>query len=352
MSLSRSPSLNKVNNIIESSNINIKDGYLKKNYTINHFINSGAFGYVLSVSNIKTLFEKSAVKIIPFYIDKSNPERILSVRISKKLKEVRLLSKFNHPNIIEYKNSWIELGNITKDILISNLGDIQSLSYYNSFRSISNDILESSMVNRQLININIEMELMDFSLRKLIINNNNNSLLNISIIINGIISGLKYLHNKNIIHGDLKPENILININNKIEIVNVKIADFGLVIQKNSIHNTSKIGTPIYSPPEFIYGIITDKYDIYSLGIILYEMLSFFKTNMERVISIHNFLKKTIMKTQIKKKKKNIKYLDFFYNYHLKYNKMELNLFFFLKSIINNDPYLRPTLNDINDFFN
>ena len=31
---------------------------------------------------------------------------------------------------------------------------------------------------------------------------------------------------------------------------------------------------------------------------------------------------------------------------------MELNLFFFLKSIINNDPYLRPTLNDINDFFN
>ena len=351
MSLSRSPSLNKVNNIIESSNINIKDGHLKKNYTINHFINSGAFGYVLSVNNIKTLYEKSAVKIIPFYIDKSNPERILSVRISKKLKEVRLLSKFNHPNIIEYKNSWIELGNITKDILISNLGDIRSLSYYNSFCSLSNDILESSIVNRQLININIEMELMDFSLRKLIINNNN-SLLNISIIINGIINGLKYLHNKNIIHGDLKPENILININNKIEIVNIKIADFGLVIQKNSIHKTCKIGTPIYSPPEVIYGIITDKYDIYSFGIILYEMLSFFKTNMERVISLNNFLKKTIIKTQIKKNKINIKYLDFFYNYHLQYNKMELNLFFFLKSIINNDPYLRPTLNDINDFLN
>ncbi|CAM0885207.1 unnamed protein product [Alopecurus aequalis] len=92
-------------------------------------------------------------------------------------------------------------------------------------------------------------------------------------IITGICDGLYYLHQRRILHLDLKPENILLDDN-----MIPKIADFGLsrcFDEKQSRAITSKlIGTLGYLAPEFYAGHITFKLDIYSLGIIITEMLT------------------------------------------------------------------------------
>ncbi|MBN2425525.1 MAG: serine/threonine protein kinase [Calditrichaceae bacterium] len=91
------------------------------------------------------------------------------------------------------------------------------------------------------------------------------------MIIRQIVSGLNTAHNHNIVHRDIKPENILIN-----EQLQVKIADFGLALFKDSDNQTkpsSIVGTPAYMSPEQIRGEkLTRATDLFSLGIIVYEL--------------------------------------------------------------------------------
>lgn len=88
-----------------------------------------------------------------------------------------------------------------------------------------------------------------------------------------ICSGLSAAHKKEIIHRDLKPQNIMIDDDG-----HVFITDFGLaksVREENVSHTGLVIGTPQYIPPELWKGEVADKRsDIYSLGIIMYEMVA------------------------------------------------------------------------------
>ena len=87
-----------------------------------------------------------------------------------------------------------------------------------------------------------------------------------------ICQGIKYMHDKKIIHRDLKLQNIFITKNNKI-----KIGDFGLAKLLNlSSKAHTFIGTPFYISPEIINGEPYDyKTDIWALGIILYRLCNF-----------------------------------------------------------------------------
>ena len=100
-----------------------------------------------------------------------------------------------------------------------------------------------------------------------------------------LINGLEYIHSQNIIHGDLNPKNIFLTEN-----LEVKIGDFGLSKKHkkhNEIVNTTSYGNSFYMPPEHIeQHICSEKTDIYSLGIILFELLYQFSTKMERVVLI------------------------------------------------------------------
>lgn len=95
------------------------------------------------------------------------------------------------------------------------------------------------------------------------------------IIAHQILEGLKYAHEKGYIHGDLKPSNILLG-------KEAMIADFGLVSQADpsSFANTlntvsTKItGTYDYMSPEQKEGFVDKRNDIYSTGVILYNMLT------------------------------------------------------------------------------
>ena len=87
-----------------------------------------------------------------------------------------------------------------------------------------------------------------------------------------ICSGLKEAHAQGIVHRDLKPENIMVDAQG-----NVKIMDFGIARSMEAVTRMtgSMVGTPQYMAPEQVAGKPVDyRTDIYSLGLILYEMFT------------------------------------------------------------------------------
>ena len=87
-----------------------------------------------------------------------------------------------------------------------------------------------------------------------------------------ICSGLKEAHAQGIVHRDLKPENVMIDARG-----NVKIMDFGIARSMESLTRTTgaMVGTPAYMAPEQVAGKPVDyRTDIYSLGLILYEIFT------------------------------------------------------------------------------
>ncbi len=85
--------------------------------------------------------------------------------------------------------------------------------------------------------------------------------------------GLEHAHEQNVIHRDIKPANMLLGKSGA-----VKIADFGIAREcRDSVSRlTSQVdsGTLLYASPEQLIGKSNDASDIYSLGIVLYEMLT------------------------------------------------------------------------------
>jgi serine/threonine-protein kinase len=82
---------------------------------------------------------------------------------------------------------------------------------------------------------------------------------------------LEAAHNRGVIHGDVKPANLLITGDGK-----VKLTDFGMArVAKRDAGDTPLLGTPAYWCPEQIMGRPQDaRSDIFSLGIVLYEMVT------------------------------------------------------------------------------
>lgn len=86
-----------------------------------------------------------------------------------------------------------------------------------------------------------------------------------------VASGLEVAHNNRIVHRDIKPQNIIISREGK-----VKVTDFGIAKSVSSNTNTADtMGSVHYTSPEQARGGYSDaKSDIYSLGIVMYEMVT------------------------------------------------------------------------------
>lgn len=104
-----------------------------------------------------------------------------------------------------------------------------------------------------------------------------------------MVTGMHDVHLAGVIHRDLKPANIFLTTQHGDTVI--KIGDFGLAkeeYQKSSSGKPRKpLGTMTYAAPEQIQGsLYCDKADIYSLGIILFELFNVFETGMERAKQI------------------------------------------------------------------
>ncbi|CAL8274045.1 unnamed protein product [Merluccius merluccius] len=110
-----------------------------------------------------------------------------------------------------------------------------------------------------------------------------------------IAEAVDFLHGKGLMHRDLKPSNIFFTMDDV-----VKVGDFGLVTAMDQeedeeeqapltpmpalTRHTGQVGTKLYMSPEQLSGnSYSHKVDIYSLGLILFELLWPFRTQMERV---------------------------------------------------------------------
>ncbi|MEO5886249.1 MAG: protein kinase, partial [Anaerolineales bacterium] len=111
-------------------------------------------------------------------------------------------------------------------------------------------------------------------------------ILQVSLVLDKVATALQYAHDSGVIHRDVKPANILLTSRSS-QIVPGEplpldfesiLTDFGLVRFLSSSLQTSSgkiVGTPAYMSPEQARGEYTDeRTDIYSLGIVLYEMLA------------------------------------------------------------------------------
>ncbi|UJR09018.1 hypothetical protein I4U23_013267 [Adineta vaga] len=293
------------------------------------FLGRGGFGMVFEAIN---KLDQRRVAIKRVSLKKSlSKERVL--------KEIRCMAVLNHPNLIQYYYAWDECPpnewqdeidmktEITKDSLSVfstesavqrqtvelpqmidftferslNPPQIHENSHSSLFehsydssneesfddKSATDQSIKEDNSNHLTIYFYFVMELCQCeSLRDRLIKKSINQLEAWSIF-DQIIQGIEYIHSQKLIHRDLKPSNILFSINNT-----VKIGDFGLVsaFGEDKIENIDQNGnnelggTILYMSPEQINRqSYNQKVDIYAIGIILFELMYPFSTQMERV---------------------------------------------------------------------
>tara|TARA_Y100000385_G_scaffold291284_1_gene368332 strand:+ start:4234 stop:5310 length:1077 start_codon:yes stop_codon:yes gene_type:complete len=227
-------------------------------------IGYGGFGKVYTAQN---MLDNNTYAIKKIIISSKNLKEIKYV-----LREIHILSKLSNKNIVRYYNSWIEPifddsdideASISENSIsneIENLNISPDFSFYIQMELCNNGNLGDWLMDRETIDRNLNV--------------------NIS---HQIISGLEYLHNNNIIHRDLKPSNIFLCN------TTVKIGDFGLATLDNALDILESIGSELYKDKYETKNLGT--LDIYSFGIILFELFYIFKTQSERykiLLDIHN----------------------------------------------------------------
>ncbi|MCP5049099.1 MAG: serine/threonine protein kinase [bacterium] len=122
----------------------------------------------------------------------------------------------------------------------------------------------------------IAMEYLAGNLKEKIKSNRSIKPLEALAVMKEVAKALSYAHNRGYIHRDIKPDNIMFRKDGAVVLV-----DFGIVKAMNELENTkltstgTSIGTPQYMSPEQIKARKVDgRSDIYSLGVVLYEMLT------------------------------------------------------------------------------
>lgn len=120
-------------------------------------------------------------------------------------------------------------------------------------------------------------------------------------VLRQILLGLGYIHSQSIIHRDLKPANIFYSPSGEIKLGDFGLAKFtaptgevhpeekfGLAQPSAVADDTGACGTSFYIAPEVAnnWASYDSKVDMYSLGVITYELWYQFSTGMERVIML------------------------------------------------------------------
>jgi serine/threonine-protein kinase len=199
---------------------------LEGRYQILKELGRGGMGIVFQAYD-KQLKEQVAIKVLSPLLS-SDPDALERLK-----REVSSARRITHPNVIR----------------IHDISELNGLHF-------------------------ISMEFFDgISLKDYIKKTGTLSLMQAYNIASQICDGLEAAHRQGVIHRDLKSQNIIIGPTNQ-----VKIIDFGLARSQNLEGLTATgliMGTPEYMAPEQVAGkSVDERADIYSLGIILYEMFT------------------------------------------------------------------------------
>ena len=149
--------------------------------------------------------------------------------------EITVLSQMKHPNIVSYQGSFEEAGKLYILMDYCDGGDLHT-----KISSLKNQLFDED----QIINWFVQLCL-----------------------------GIKHIHDRKILHRDIKTQNIFLNRQATI----VKVGDFGISKVMNSTVELARtcIGTPYYLSPEICEGRpYNHKSDVWSLGCVLYELVS------------------------------------------------------------------------------
>jgi len=198
-------------------------GQTISHYTILEKLGEGGMGVVYKAHDMK-LDRDVALKFLPHHVTATSDEQ------ARFLQEARAVSALNHPNIC----------------------GIHSIGEEGDRQFIEMEYVDGKTL-RQVIPIQKTQTAIDYAIQ--------------------IGEALHEAHSKGIVHRDVKTDNIMVNSNNQI-----KVMDFGLAKLRGSLRLTkasSTVGTLAYMAPEQIQGADVDaRSDIFSFGVVLYEMLS------------------------------------------------------------------------------
>ena len=211
------------------------------NFMLAEEIGSGQYGKVYRAKHTKT-GESFAIKCISLEKYRKVPKLDEFTK-----NEIKVLTRLVHPNIVRFYDKLNTANNIYMIYEYCNGGTLEQLIYKS--------------------NLSMEQTL-DF--------------------LDQLIQGFKAIARDNILHRDIKPSNVLVHNGDT-----VKIADFGFCKSLFGELDMTKtmVGSPIYMAPELLKGMqYSQKADVWSLGVMLYEMLfkccPFEEKNIPNLISL------------------------------------------------------------------
>ncbi|MCL2689366.1 MAG: protein kinase [Chitinispirillia bacterium] len=212
-------------------------------YQVLELLGEGAMGRVF-LSEDPILKRKVAVKIIP--TDRQLAPVVLEEYLGRFALEAQSCARLNHQSIVSIYDAGNENG-----------------TPWIAFEYVKGEHLDALLAGKKQLPPNQTIA-----------------------VASDIAQALHHAHSMNIVHRDIKPANILIDENTKI----AKLADFGVV--KSPLTSITQsgisVGSPGYMSPEQIDGTDIDgRSDLFSFGIVLYEMLT----------GAHPFLRDTVQAT-------------------------------------------------------
>ncbi|XP_035700769.1 probable serine/threonine-protein kinase PknB [Folsomia candida] len=249
--------------------------------SLESFLGFGWFGYVFK--GISGQANLSAVKVI--FIDAIGnllDDEDDKVRLSR---EYKLMRGKKHDNLVEILKA-TDTPFTEEDVIV--LRNIRCLQSNDDVLDQLHSLSLRAQRKKQIPTLCIQMELCGKTLRHWLTRNNeiDNPELHPARkrIVIDMYEGLKYLHNNKIMHRDFRPENIMFSFSSTAEEFTfpVKVGDFGLCRNVHGEQTVTKtltcfVGSVTYRAPETNFSDYSISADLYSFGLVSWEVLQIIK---------------------------------------------------------------------------